>query len=84
MIFSTACCDDLKGSLLASEERALGLIAGPGSPLVMSSHWAWGEAGGAPAKGRVSAPIYFCPFCGTRIQTREGVAEWAEKMMEAK
>lgn len=73
MIFSQPCCDDLRAALTAGEDRALRLEHGEGSPLVLSSHSVWGESAGKPAKGRVTAPVYFCPFCGTRLQTREGV-----------
>ena len=73
MIYSSPCCDDLKAALTAGEDRALRLLRGEGSPLVLSSHSVWGEAAGKPAKARVMAPVYFCPFCGTRLQTREGV-----------
>ena len=84
MIFSTPCCDELRKTLAAGEDRMLKLLDGDSGPLVLSSHSVWGKAGGAPAKGRVMAPVYFCPFCGTRLQTREGVAEWVKKGNDAK
>jgi hypothetical protein len=84
MIFTTPCCDDLRSALTAGEDRVLRLLHGAGSPLVLSSHSVWGEAGGKPAKGRVMAPVYFCPFCGTRLQTREAVKALAEKPKEPK
>jgi hypothetical protein len=83
MIFSSPCCDDLKAALAAGEDRALRLLHGESSPLVLISHSVWGEAAGKPAKARVMAPVYFCPFCGSHLQTREGVKALAEKGVKA-
>src|SRR5436190_653677 len=83
MIFSTPCCDDLRASLAAGEDRTLQLLRGDSGPLVMSSHSVWGEMGGSPSKARVMAPVYFCPFCGTRLQTREGIADWGRKTTDS-
>jgi hypothetical protein len=83
MIFSNPCCEDLKAALTACQDGALRLLHGRGSPLVLNLHAVCGEAGGKPAKGRAMAPVYFCPFCGTRLQTREGVQALAEKGVKA-
>ena len=79
MIFSAPCCEDLRASLQAGEDRVLRLLDGDNGPLVLSSHSVWGEADGKPSKGRVIAPVYFCPFCGAHLQTREGIEEWVAK-----
>ena len=83
MIFSSPCCDDLRSALTDGEDPTLRLLHGEGSPLVLSSHSVWGEAAGKPAKGRVMAPVYFCPFCGTGLQTREAVKALAEQGVTA-
>jgi len=83
MIFSNPCCDDLKAALTGGEDNVLKLLDGEGSPLVLVSHSVWGQAAGKPAKGRVMAPVYFCPFCGKRLQTREGVKRLAERGVKA-
>ena len=83
MIFSSPCCDDLKAALTAREDGALRLLHGEGSPLVLNLHSVWGEAAGKPVKGRAMAPVYFCPFCGTRLQTREEINALAERGVKA-
>ena len=83
MIFSSPCCDDLKAALTAGEDGALRLLHGEGSPLVLNLHSVWGEAAGKPAKGRAMAPVYFCPFCGTCLQTREEINALAERGVKA-
>jgi hypothetical protein len=32
-----------------------------------------------PAFDNELSIIYFCPFCGTRLQTKESVDEWVKK-----
>ena len=83
MIFSSACCDELKTALMAGEDGALRLLHGQGSPLVLNLHSVYGEAAGKPAPGRAMAPVYFCPFCGTRLQTRDEVVAFAERGAKA-
>jgi hypothetical protein len=83
MIFSSPCCDKLKTALTAGEDGALRLLHGEGSPLVLNLHSVYGEAAGKPAPGRAMAPVYFCPFCGTRLQTCEEVIAFAERGVKA-
>ena len=81
MIFSAPCCDALKNCLICGDEdRALVHLAGEKTaPLAIRAYSVWGESGGRPVKAGVTYPILFCPFCGERLQTREGVEDWQKE-----
>jgi len=74
MIFSVPCCKSLEDYMSASDHSPLHRLCGDIGPLALTVHW--DESTAKPMKWSGEAAVFFCPFCGTRLQTTEGVAQW--------
>ncbi len=66
------CCDELKEVLEATDFDPL-IAAGAEGVLYMSIGILDGEEGEADVANVIDHPVFFCPFCGTKLQTREEV-----------
>ena len=64
-----SCCDELKEVLDSSEFDPL-IAVGDNGILYMSIGMLQAEEGEANV---VDHPVFFCPFCGTQVQTVEDV-----------
>lgn len=70
-----SCCNELKEAIGGEEFEPL-LTVGDDGVLYMSVGLVdMGEGDEEEGPGFVDHPIFFCPFCGTKLQTREAVAE---------
>ncbi len=67
-----ACCDELKEAMQGEEFEPL-IAVGDDGVLYLSVGMVDLEDDDEP--GMVDHPLFFCPFCGTEVQTEEGVAE---------
>lgn len=76
MIFTNPRCEDLRLCLASGEDRALRRLGGDAGALFLSAYSVPGKSDGRPVPARPLYPVLFCPFCGTRLQTSEAVAEW--------
>jgi hypothetical protein len=65
-----SCCEGLKGALTSDEFESL-LAVDETGVLYMSVGIMDAQSEDEP--NMVDHPIYFCPFCGTRLQTEEEV-----------
>jgi hypothetical protein len=79
MTYSKPCCETLYRCLNAGSGRAFRQLGGDGGALFLSVYSVPGVSDGRPTAGRPLEPVLFCPFCGTRLQTAEGVAEWGRR-----
>lgn len=68
-----ACCTELKEALAGDEFEPL-LTVGEDSVLYMSVGLVDLGEGEEEGPGFVDHPIFFCPFCGTKLQAREDMA----------
>lgn len=64
-----SCCEDLKEVLEAKEFDAL-VTVGDDGVLYMSVGMLGSDEGEASV---LEHPIFFCPFCGTKVQSQEEV-----------
>jgi hypothetical protein len=62
------CCGELKDVLSGEEFESLITVDGDG---VLQMSVGMIDHDGVP--GMVDHPVFFCPFCGTRVQTAEDV-----------
>jgi hypothetical protein len=65
------CCTDLK-DVMAGEDFEPLVTAAENGVLYMSVGLIEGEKDGDEG-GMVDHPVFFCPFCGTKLQTEEEV-----------
>lgn len=65
------CCEDLKEALEGEDFEPL-IAVGEDNVLYLSVGMVDLEDDDEP--GMVDHPLFFCPFCGTELQTEEGVA----------
>ncbi len=65
-----SCCPELQGAIEGEEFEPL-ITIGPDGVLYMSVGLVELEDEDEP--GMVDHPIFFCPFCGKRLQTRDEV-----------
>jgi len=65
-----SCCEGLKDALTSEEFEPL-LAVDEAGVLYMSVGVM--DAAGEDEPNMVDHPVYFCPFCGTRLQTEEEV-----------
>jgi hypothetical protein len=76
MIFSEPCCRLLRSCLEDGDERAFHRVADSSGPLfVRVKSQVYGTHSGRDRQ-QVEIPVYFCPFCGTRLQTAEAVERY--------
>jgi hypothetical protein len=68
-----ACCNELKEALAGEEFEPL-LTVGDDGVLYMSVGIVDLGEGDEEGPGFVDHPLFFCPFCGTGLQSREDVA----------
>ncbi len=66
------CCEELKEAMLGEEFEPL-IAVGDDGVLYLSVGMVELEDDDEP--GMVDHPLFFCPFCGTELQTEEGVAD---------
>ena len=66
-----SCCEELKDAMSGEEFEPL-ITAGDDGVLYMSVGLVELED---EEPGMVDHPVFFCPFCGKGLQTREEVAE---------
>jgi hypothetical protein len=78
-VSSVPCCKSLEDYMNASEHSPLHRLHGTG-PLTLTVHW--DESTRRPMSWSPEAAVFFCPFCGTRLQTEESVAEWSPPKRE--
>jgi hypothetical protein len=74
MIFSVPCYKGLEDYMSASEHSPLHRLLGDTGPLMLTVHW--DESTAKPMRWSPEAAVFFCQFCGTRLQTAEAVGEW--------
>jgi len=67
-----SCCTDLKDVMAGEDFEPLLMVADNGV-LYMSVGLIAGEEGGEDEGGMVDHPVFFCPFCGTKLQTEDEV-----------
>lgn len=67
-----SCCDELKEALESEDFEPL-IAVGEDGVLYLSVGMVDIEGDDDP--GMVDHPLFFCPFCGTEVQTEEEVAE---------
>ena len=67
-----SCCGDLK-DVMAGEEFEPLLTVGDNGVLYMSVGLIDGDEKSGDEGGMVDHPVFFCPFCGTKLQTEEEV-----------
>jgi hypothetical protein len=84
MIFTEPCCETLRRCLSVGEDKALLRLGRDSGPLFLGAYHVWGESGAKPSKAQVLEPVYFCPFCGTQLQTKESFDDWARNHSEGK
>lgn len=65
------CCEELKEAMQGEEFEPL-IAVGDDGVLYLSVGMVDMEGDEEP--GMVDHPLFFCPFCGTEVQTEEGVA----------
>jgi hypothetical protein len=70
------CCESLKDAMQGEEFEPLIAVADDGV-LYMSVGMLDAESEDEP--NMVDHPVYFCPFCGTKVQTEEEVEAKAAK-----
>lgn len=73
------CCEEL-GEAMSGEDFEPLITVGPEGVLYMSVGIAESEDDDEP--GMFDHPVFFCPFCGTKLQTREEVDAKLEAMGE--
>ena len=66
------CCEELKETMQGEEFEPL-IAVGDDGVLYLSVGMVELENEDEP--GMVDHPLFFCPFCGSEVQTEEGVAE---------
>ncbi len=66
-----SCCEDLKDVMAGEDFEPLLMVADNGV-LYMSVGLIAGEEGGEEG-GMVDHPVFFCPFCGSKLQTEDEV-----------
>ncbi len=66
------CCEELKETMVGEEFEPL-IAVGDDGILYLSVGMVDLEDDDEP--GMVDHPLFFCPFCGTELQTEEGVSE---------
>lgn len=66
-----SCCDDLKG-VMAGEDFEPLVATGENGVLYMSVGLIEGDEDDDDG-GMVDHPVFFCPFCGTKLQTEDEV-----------
>lgn len=76
MLFTHSCCERLREALTKGDERMFDLIGEPVSVLMLAVANTRQEHNGQMARFWIHAPVYFCPFCGTRLQTPAAVEQW--------
>jgi hypothetical protein len=76
MIFSEPCCRVLKSCLEDGDERAFHRAADSIGPLVVRVKSQLYRTHTGQDRQWVEIPVYFCPFCGTRLQTGEAVERY--------
>ena len=76
MLFTQPCCERLREALTEGDERMFDLIGEPVSVLMLAVANTRQEHNGQMARVWIHAPVYFCPFCGTRLQTPAAVEQW--------
>lgn len=67
-----SCCADLKDVISGQEFEPLISVADNGV-LYMSVGLIEGDEKGGEEGGMVDHPVFFCPFCGTKVQTEDEV-----------
>ena len=66
-----SCCDELKEAMSGEDFEPL-ITVGEGGILYMSVGLIEMED---DEPGMIDHPVFFCPFCGTKLQTTEDVRE---------
>lgn len=66
-----SCCDELKEAMSGEDFEPL-ITVGEGGILYMSVGLIEMED---DEPGMIDHPVFFCPFCGTKLQTAEDVRE---------
>lgn len=66
-----SCCEDLKDVMAGEDFEPLLMVADNGV-LYMSVGLIPGDENGEEG-GMVDHPVFFCPFCGSKVQTEEEV-----------
>lgn len=66
-----SCCEDLKDVMAGEEFEPLLMVADNGV-LYMSVGLIAGDENGEEG-GMVDHPLFFCPFCGSKLQTEDEV-----------
>lgn len=66
-----SCCDELKEAMSGEDFEPL-ITVGEGGILYMSVGLIEMEE---DEPGMIDHPVFFCPFCGTKLQTAEEVQE---------
>lgn len=84
MIYSKPCCEDLRVALSSGDKGLRPFARSLGGPLALSCYSHVGEIKHADGRTEplVSSKlliVYFCPFCGSELQTKEGVDDWNKK-----
>ena len=58
------------------------LVGEPQSVLMLALYSFREEHDGKMARVWIHEPVYYCPFCGTQLQTPEAVEAWRHKHTE--
>lgn len=74
-----SCCNELKQALSAADFEPM-ITQGPDGVLYMVVGMIDLDK---PEPGMVDHPLFFCPFCGTKLQTREDVKAKVERASAA-
>ena len=82
MLFSRFCCNRLREALTEGDERMFDLVGEPESVLMLAVGCTREEYNGQTARVWIHAPIYFCPFCGTQLQTPDAVEHWQQQNVQ--
>ncbi len=82
MLYSKPCCPQLNEALTEGDQRMFDLVGEPDSVLMLATSYTREEHEGQMARVWRHAPVYFCPFCGTRLQTPEAVERWQSQNLE--
>jgi hypothetical protein len=73
MIFSEPCCLVLKDCLADGDDRAFHRLPEGSGPLFVRAKSSLYEAVEGMKRQWIYIPVYFCPFCGRRLQAPEAV-----------
>jgi hypothetical protein len=76
MLFNAPCCEKLQHAISVGDSQTFAVLDGA---LFVAIGYSEQKVDGKNELAWFHEAVFFCPFCGTELQTRDSVDEWKKR-----